>query len=216
MPFSSALRMAAWFERKPWLDCIDAIGGCRKDRKTFCLARRRCTRPDVAGSVCSAASDCQYEPSGYQPHVSFHRGSRLQLRGRVMYRRSPIDKAVASSEALEAAKRVRVGNPRYSRFGNLYSLSGVVHRLNRSPRICSAIQTVNNAVAMPNPNFSFQEKSPQCNFGLGSGTNEKPARSTSIAQSFDRSRNPNADTHSQVPTSTVSPYTACAPRSNRA
>jgi hypothetical protein len=98
---------------------------------------------------------------------------------------------------------------------NLYSLSGVVHRLNRSFLICSAIQTVNNAVAMPNPNFSFQEKSPQCNFGFGSGTNVKSARSTSIAQLFDRSRNPDADTHSQVPTTTVSPYTACAPRSAR-
>src|SRR2546425_4609180 len=98
----------------------------------------------------------------------------------------------------------------------VYSFSGVVHRLNRSLRICSAIQTVNNAVAMPNPNSSFQGKSPLCNFGLGSGTNLKPARSTSIAQPFDRSHNPNADTHSQVPTPDVSPYTACAPRSNGA
>src|SRR5438034_3672199 len=31
-------------------------------------------------------------------------------------------------------------------------------------------------------------------------SNLKPARSTSIAQPFDRSHNPNADTHSQVPT----------------
>src|SRR5438046_4906308 len=35
------------------------------------------------------------------------------------YRRFPIGRTVASSEALEAAKRLRVGNPRYSRFGNL-------------------------------------------------------------------------------------------------
>ena len=133
-----------------------------------------------------------------------------------LYRGFPNPRTGNSSSGVGVLLRCRFGNRRYGRFGNLYSLSGVVHRLNRSPRICSAIQTVNNAVAMPNPNFSFQEKSPQCNFGLGSGTNEKPARSTSIAQSFDRSRNPNADTHSQVPTSTVSPYTACAPRSNRA
>ncbi|MEW6303160.1 MAG: hypothetical protein AB1705_06805, partial [Verrucomicrobiota bacterium] len=37
--------------------------------------------------------------------------------------------------------------------GNLYSLSGVVHRLNRSFSSSSAIQTVNNAVAMTNLNF---------------------------------------------------------------
>src|SRR5207249_5766472 len=35
------------------------------------------------------------------------------------YRRFPIGRTVASSEALEAAKRLRVRNPRYSRFGNL-------------------------------------------------------------------------------------------------
>ena len=41
----------------------------------------------------------------------------------LLYRRFPIGRAVHSSEALEAAKRLRVGNPRYSRFGNLYSAS---------------------------------------------------------------------------------------------
>ena len=36
------------------------------------------------------------------------------------YRRFPIGRTVASSEAFGAAKRLRVGNPRYSRFGNRY------------------------------------------------------------------------------------------------
>jgi len=90
-------------------------------------------------------------------------------------------------------------------------MSGVVHRLNRSLQICSAIQTVNNAVAMPTPNFYFQEKSPQRNFGFGSGTNRMAARSTSLAQFFDRSRNPNADTHPQVPMHDISPYTVLRP-----
>lgn len=39
-------------------------------------------------------------------------------------------------------------------------------------------------------------------FGFGSGTNSNPARVTSKAQSFDRSRNPNMDTHPQVTTIT--------------
>jgi hypothetical protein len=93
-------------------------------------------------------------------------------------------------------------------------LPGVVHRLSRSFRIDSGIQTVNNAVAMPEPSFSFRQISASANFGFGSGTNTKPARSTSLAQTFDRSRNPNTDTHSQVPTFNVSTYTACAPCSN--
>src|SRR6266545_3147576 len=99
--------------------------------------------------------------------------------------------------------------------GNLYSLSGVVHRRNRSLPVCSAMPPVNNAVAMLNANGSFQENWPRYIFGLGSGTNRKPARSTSLAQPLDRSPDPNADTHSQVPTSHVSPYTACAPRSHK-
>src|SRR5207245_6694568 len=86
----------------------------------------------------------------------------------------------------------------------LYSFSGVVHRLSRSLWIYSGTQTVNNAVAMPNSNFVFQKEALQCNFGFGSGTNRKSARWTSLAQSFDRSRNPNADTHSQVLTPYVS------------
>ena len=38
------------------------------------------------------------------------------------------------------------------------------------------------------------------------------ARSTSLAQVFARSRHPGTDTHPQVPTANVSPYTDCAPR----
>jgi hypothetical protein len=104
---------------------------------------------------------------------------------------------------------------RYSRLGSLYSLSGVVHRLRWSLPIRSTAQTVNNAVAMPDSNLSFQAQPPQGKLGFGSGTNRMSARSTSLTQLFDRSRNPNADTHPQVPTPNVSPYTACAPRSNK-
>ncbi|PYJ82476.1 MAG: hypothetical protein DME22_18550 [Verrucomicrobia bacterium] len=44
----------------------------------------------------------------------------------LLYRRFPIGRASPVSEALQAAKRLRVGNLRYSRFGNLFGLSGVV------------------------------------------------------------------------------------------
>jgi hypothetical protein len=102
-----------------------------------------------------------------------------------------------------------------NRIENLYSLPGVVHRLDRSLPICSTGQTVNNAVAMTNAIFAFLENSLQGIFGLGSGTNMKSARWTSLAQPFDRSPHPNADTHSQVLTTDVCPYTACAPRSTQ-
>jgi hypothetical protein len=99
---------------------------------------------------------------------------------------------------------------------NLYSFSGVVHRLSRSVVICSTAQPVSNAVAMRNSISIPGRISFRYSFGFGSGTNMKPARSTSLAQHLDRSRNPIADTHSQVPTANVSPYTACAPRSSKA
>jgi GTP cyclohydrolase II len=51
-------------------------------------------------------------------------------------------------------------------------------------------------------------------FGFGSGTNKKSARLTSITQALDRSRNPNVNTHSQVPTTDVLHYTACDSRPN--
>ena len=47
----------------------------------------------------------------------------------LLYRRFPIGRAVASAAALETAKRLRVGNPRYSRFGNLRY--GAVATLNK-------------------------------------------------------------------------------------
>jgi len=47
---------------------------------------------------------------------------------------------------------------------------------------------------------------PNGHFGFGSGTNRMSARWTSLAQSLDRSRNPNADTHSQVLTADVLLY----------
>src|SRR5439155_1358917 len=50
----------------------------------------------------------------------------------LLYRRFPIGRAVASAAALEAAKRLRVGNPRYSRFGNLRY--GAVVTLNKYMR----------------------------------------------------------------------------------
>lgn len=89
-----------------------------------------------------------------------------------------------------------------------YRFSGVVHRLSRSFWIYSATQTVNNAVAMLTSNIRFNY------LGLGPGTNTRNVRSTNIAQNFDRSRNPNMDTHSQVMTSNVLHYTACAPCSS--
>ena len=129
--------------------------------------------------------------------------------------RAALYRGFPNPQAVGRPRPCRLGSRRHSRFGNLYSLSGVVHRLRWSPPIRSTAQTVNNAVAMPAANLSFQAQPPQGKLGFGSGTNRKPARSTSLAQLFDRSRNPNADTHSQVPTSNVSPYTACAPRSNK-
>jgi hypothetical protein len=96
----------------------------------------------------------------------------------------------------------------------LYRFSGVVHRLSRSFQILSATQTVNNAVAMNFlMNCLLHKIAPRKHFGFGSGTNRTPTRWTSRAQHFDRSRNPNADTHTQVLTPNVPHYTACAPRS---
>ena len=87
-------------------------------------------------------------------------------------------------------------------------MSGVVHRLSRSFWISSATQTVNNAVAMLTSELPFSY------FGFGPGTNTRNVRWTNIAQNFDRSRNPNTDTHSQVMTPNVPHYTACAPCSS--
>jgi len=93
-----------------------------------------------------------------------------------------------------------------------YSCSGVIHGLSRSCCYSSAIQTVNNAVAMRHSNISGLSLLSLSNyFGFGSGTNTKPVRSTNIVQHLDRSRNPNTDTHPQVMTPNVSFYTDCAP-----
>jgi hypothetical protein len=100
----------------------------------------------------------------------------------------------------------------WDRRGRLYSFSDVVHRLSRRSRLCSATQTVNNVVAMPSLNKQFSLADwLGCYFGFGSGTNRAPVRLTNIGQHFDRSRNPNTDTHPQVTTSNVSFYTDCAP-----
>ena len=93
----------------------------------------------------------------------------------------------------------------------LYSLSGVVHRLNRSFQWRSALQPVNNAVGAAKLFSASMKKAPHYIFGFGSGTNMKTARLDEHSASFDRSRNPNADTHPQVPTPNVSLYTVCAP-----
>ena len=95
----------------------------------------------------------------------------------------------------------------------LYSLSGVVHRLSRGLPICFTAQAVNNAAAMPNKNLLSWEKFFGAFSGLGSGTNQRPARFDEHSATSDRSHNPNVDTHSQVPMPHISPYTACAPRS---
>src|SRR6476661_5393141 len=97
----------------------------------------------------------------------------------------------------------------------MYSFSGVIHRRSGGHRLCSATETVSNAVAMTKSGISFlQNNASKLYFGCDSGTNLCPSRWTSIAQTFDRSRNPNADTHSQVMTPNVPHYTACAPRSS--
>ncbi len=89
----------------------------------------------------------------------------------------------------------------------LYSFPGVVHGLTRSLPNRSARQPVNNAVAMQFSTFSWLPIFCQLNyFGFGSGTNKRLARLTSSVQSFDRSRNPNADTNTQVTTMQVSLY----------
>jgi hypothetical protein len=78
----------------------------------------------------------------------------------------------------------------------------------------SATQTVNNAVGMNDWLICLLQKhASKSYFGFDSGTNSNLTRSTSTAQCFDRSRNPNADTHPQVLTPNVPHYTTCAPRS---
>ena len=88
-----------------------------------------------------------------------------------------------------------------------YSFPGVVHGLTRSLPIRSASQPVNNAAAM---RFSTFDWLPifclLLYFGFGSGTNSSYARLTSKLRPFDRSRNPNTDTHPQVTTFYVSLY----------
>ena len=95
----------------------------------------------------------------------------------------------------------------YRDAGPTYSFPGVVHGLTRSLSIRSASQPVSNAVAMQMLSFSWLPIfCPLPYFGCGSGTNKPYARWTSKARSFDRSRNPNPDTHPQVTTLHVSLY----------
>jgi hypothetical protein len=105
-------------------------------------------------------------------------------------------------------------SPRTRRLENLYSLSGVVHGLNGSFRIYSPVRTVNNAVAMADPNFLFPGKEAPLPFRVGLRYEQETCSFDEHGAIFDRSRNPNADTHPQVLTSTVSLYTVCAPRSH--
>jgi len=81
----------------------------------------------------------------------------------------------------------------------LYSLSGVIDGLARSLPFYSAVQPVNNAAGALNSN-TFPLLRSLRYFGRGSGTNKKPTRLTSLAQLLDRSRSPNVNTHSHVPT----------------
>ena len=96
-----------------------------------------------------------------------------------------------------------------------YSFPGVVHRLSKGAPVSPAAQTVNNAVAARRRPMIFRSRSWVENVTLGSALVRTSilARSTSIRRLFDQSRNPNADTHTQVPTPNVSHYTNCAPRS---
>jgi hypothetical protein len=97
----------------------------------------------------------------------------------------------------------------------LYSFPDVVHRLGRGLPVCPATQPVNNVVAEPTVKVIFISKlaSRQSNLGSALVRTSSLARATSMGRPFDQSRNPNADTHTQVPTINVSPYTDCAPRS---
>lgn len=89
----------------------------------------------------------------------------------------------------------------------MYSFPGVVHGLTRSLPNCSASQPVNNAVAMRFSTISgLPVFCPIPYFGSGFGTNQSDARPTSLSQPFDRSRDPNPDTHPQVTTLQVSLY----------
>ncbi|PYK95970.1 MAG: hypothetical protein DME19_21370 [Verrucomicrobia bacterium] len=54
----------------------------------------------------SAAEDCRRESSGHQPRVSFHRGGRLQLRGRVC-RRAPFNELACVDEFWRQNCRLR-------------------------------------------------------------------------------------------------------------
>ena len=127
--------------------------------------------------------------------------------------RQTSDVCIGGQESIRRVARTK--KPTQDRLDRLlYRFSGVVHRLSRSFQILSATQTVNNAVAMNFLLNRFLHRiSPRKYSGFGSGTNRTPARWTSRAQHFDRSRNPNADTHTQVLTPNVPHYTACAPRS---
>ena len=71
---------------------------------------------------------------------------------------------------------------------------------------------VNNPVAMKSflQIFAAPSLVSLC-FGLDSGTNRSLIRVTNVEQRFDRSHNPNTDTHSQVLTLDVRLYTTCAP-----
>jgi hypothetical protein len=97
---------------------------------------------------------------------------------------------------------------------SLYSFSGVVHRLGRSTHLHSVSQTVNNAVGPMNlwRQFCLLQTSGTCYFWVGLRYEQTVCAFDASSAIFDRSRNLNADTHSQVMTPNVSHYTACAPR----
>ena len=110
------------------------------------------------------------------------------------------------------SRRVRFST---ARFMNSYSFPDVVHRLSKGIQVWPAAQTVNNVVAARRIKMIFQSPAWVGNVTLGSALvrTYEFARSTSPWRPFDQSRNPNADTHTQVPTPHVSHYTNCAPRS---
>ena len=88
-----------------------------------------------------------------------------------------------------------------------YSFPGVVHWLTRSLPFRSARQPVNNAAAMRFSTSSWLPIfCPLPYFGFGPGTNNPNVRWTNESRPFDRSRNPNTDTHPQVTTLHVSLY----------
>jgi hypothetical protein len=130
-------------------------------------------------------------------------------------RRTSDRKHLISFTSPEIAVQARGGgfDAHGTQIANSYSFPDVVHRLSKGIQVRPAAQTVNNVVAEPRSKMIFSAPACVGNVTLGSALVRtcEFARSTSPWRLFDQSRNPNVDTHTQVPTPHVSHYTNCAP-----